>query len=413
MRQLSVRMYGLPQAVLEQDDSGRMRMTYLPEATRPLSMSLPLRDEPYVHASCEAYFGGLLPESDAARRMIARFYGANANNSFSLLKAIGNDCAGAVSLHLMDDPVSPSQFLPMEGRPLSEAELAKHLRELPSRPLFLGVEGIRLSLAGAQDKAAVCMMDDQLALPLHGTPTTHILKPAVAGFKDMVLNEYLCLKLAQEVGLEVPAVEMRKAEDIPYLLVERYDRVVDPEHRLSRVHQEDFCQALGASSAMKYEADGGPGVAQCFGLVRRTSRPAVSIKRLLEHLLFNVLVGNCDAHAKNYSLLHREDGRIDLAPAYDVVCTRYYPDIEARMAMKIGGYYRSEELIARRWRRFCDEVDVSFPMLRRTLTGMNEAIQTAIERVIAVADWEGSGEILGFIAAHAASVVNRLEQSET
>lgn len=409
-RQLSVRMHGLPQAVLEQDDSGRMRMTYLPEATRQLSLSLPLRDEPFDHAACEAYFGGLLPESDAARRLIARRFGANANNSFSLLRAIGYDCAGAVSLHTMDDPVRPARFLPIEGRPLSDAELATHLRELPSRPLFLGVEGIRLSLAGAQDKAAVCMVDGQLALPLQGTPTTHILKPAVAGFKDMVLNEYLCLTLARAVGLAVPEVEMRMAEDIPYLLVERYDRTFDPERGLSRLHQEDFCQALGVSSALKYEADGGANAAQCFSLVRRIDRPAVSVKRLLEHFLFNVLVGNCDAHSKNFSLLHHEDGRIELAPVYDVVCTRFYPDIESRLAMKIGGYYRVEDLIARRWKRFSAEVDVSLPMLRRTLFGMNEAIQRAIMKA---SNEQGRGqELLAFISNHAAGVAARFIESE-
>lgn len=154
------------------------------------------------------------------------------------------------------------------------------------------------------------------------------------------------------------------------------------------------------------------GVGQCFSLMRRIDRPAVSVKRLLEHLIFNLLVGNCDAHAKNYSLLHREDGRIELAPVYVVFCTRFYPDIEARMAMKIGGHYRSEDLIARRWKRFSHKVGISFPLLRRTLIGMNEAIQKAIEQAILANPYAEGGDILSFMARHATGIIDRFLQSE-
>lgn len=277
-KRLSGRLHGRPVANLDQDDSGRMQMAYLPGSIRPISLSMPIREEPYASAACEAYFGGLLPESDEARKLIARRYGANPNNSFTMLQAIGHDCAGAVSLHPPDDPVIPAQTLPLVGRPISESELAGHLRDLPKKPLFLGIEGLRLSLAGVQNKAALCMIEGQLAIPLCGTPTTHILKPSVSGYEDIVLNEYLCLTLARLVNLKVPAVEYRRAEGLPYLLIERYDRRIDDVRRIGRIHQEDFCQALGVRSAIKYEVDGGPRAADCFQLMERTRRPAVSIK---------------------------------------------------------------------------------------------------------------------------------------
>lgn len=411
MKRLSVRLHGMPVSTLEQDDSGRLQMSYLPEATRPLSLSLPVREEPYASDPCEAYFGGLLPESEQARKQIARRYGANPNNSFSLLQAIGYDCAGAVSLHPPDDPVIPAQTLPLLGRPISETELAGHLRDLPKKPLFLGIEGLRLSLAGVQNKAAICMIDGQIALPLGGTPTTHILKPSVPGYENIALNEYLCLTLARLVHLTVPAVEFRKAEELPFLLIERYDRWVDDAQRIGRIHQEDFCQALGVRSAIKYEVDGGPRAPQCFQLMEKTSRPAVSIKRLLEHLIFNILVGNCDAHAKNYSLLLHDDGLVELAPVYDVVCTRFYLEFLPRMAMKIGGYPHVEDLLARRWQRFSEEVGIGFPLLRSTLRSMHLALQNAIERLVQEPQPEGSQELLEIISAHAAGVLLRFEQS--
>ncbi|HEY9899810.1 MAG TPA: type II toxin-antitoxin system HipA family toxin [Pantanalinema sp.] len=406
-RCLSVRLNGIPQAILEQDEHGKLRLTYLPEATRALSLNLPLREAPYESDACEAFFGGLLPESEQARKAIARRYGINANNSFSLLRAIGYDCAGAVSLHAPDEPIRSAESFLLDGRVLSQAELARHIRELPEKPLFTGIDGLRLSLAGTQDKAAVCIIDGEVALPHHGTPTTHILKPAVSASVDSVRNEFICMKLAALIGLEAPSVEIRSAEEIPYLLIARYDRTFLPNGHIARIHQEDFCQALGRSSLRKYQAEGGPGLKDCFALMQRTSQPALSITRLLRHLIFNVLIGNWDAHAKNYSLLHQPNGRIALAPVYDVLCTRIYPDFIDRMAMKIGGYYEVDQLIERRWRSFCDEVGIGFNLLSKTLMDTHAALQQAIQHGFPDLDDPRSRQILAFIGRHATDVLRR------
>lgn len=410
LRQLSVRLHGIPVADLFQDAGGKMRLTYLPEAPRPLSLGLPIREASYDDRACEAYFGGLLPESHDARKAIARRYGANANNSFSLLRAIGLDCAGAVSLHDPGDPIVFADRIKPELRPVSEAELAGHIRDLPRKPLFTGVQDLRLSLAGAQDKAAICMVDGQPALPLHGAPTTHILKPAVDRLDASVVNEFLCLTLARAVKLPVPQVEMRTAEGIPYLLVERYDRRIYPDGSVERIHQEDFCQALGLPSALKYQADGGPGLADCFQLALGLSKPAVARIQLMRRTIFNVLIGNCDAHAKNFSLVHSHDGLIELAPVYDLVSTRYYPELSPKLAMKIGRRDQIERLYALHWERFCDEVGISFPALRKALREMHQDLQIAISRERPRHADPNAGKILDFIETHAATVAQRLDR---
>jgi serine/threonine-protein kinase HipA len=381
---LAVCLYGERIGLLEQTPTGKMRFTYIPEPARPLSIGLPVQAEPYDEVCTEAYFGGLLPESEMARKAIGKRYGVNHHNSFSLLKAIGYDCAGAVSLHPMEELIQPESIksFPLEGSVLSEQDLYQHIRELPKKPLFLGTEGLRLSLAGVQDKAAVCLIDNQIALPQNGCPTTHILKPVIQVFDGMVHNEYLCLKLAARIGLAVPHVEIRWAQDVPYLLIERYDRIVR-DHQVHRLHQEDFCQALGIVSSRKYQSDGGPDFKSCFELLyNNTTQPVKDRNALAALMVFNYLIGNMDAHGKNFSLLHRPmrgqamdmllglthaEDFIELTPVYDVACTRAYPDLADKMAMKIGGYYEPDKVLPRHWERQCKEMGYSYPALREAL----------------------------------------------
>jgi serine/threonine-protein kinase HipA len=399
---LEVHLYGEPIGLLEQTLAGKMHFTYNPDAVRPISIGMPIQNEPYDEIHTEAYFGGLLPESEMAKKAIGKRYGVNYHNSFSLLKAIGYDCAGAVSLHALEELTQQQGVIsfPLEGRVLSEQELYQHIRELPQKPLFLGVEGLRLSLAGAQDKAAVCLIDNEVALPQNGCPTTHILKPAIQGFDGMVHNEYLCLKLAQQIGLKVPFVEIRWAQDMPYLLIERYDRIVQ-DNQVQRIHQEDFCQALGIVSSRKYQNDGGPDFKACFELLYNTTQPVKDRNALAALMIFNYLIGNMDAHGKNFSLLHSRrrvrakpgtfsaiytDNFIELTPVYDVVCTRAYPDLTEKMAMKIGGYYEWDKILPRHWERHCKEIGYSYPALRKLLHQqaliMLDAVQTERNQLI-------------------------------
>lgn len=379
-RHLAIHLYGKTVGLLTQNSAGEMRFQYR-EGANMLSVSLPVQEAPYGHSQCEAYFGGLLPESELARAAIGRRLGINANNTFSLLQAIGYDCAGAVSIHPIEEAeedIETADLAPVDGKVLNEKELAKHIRELPQRPLFIDVEDLRLSLAGVQDKAAVCVVGQDILIPHSGSPTTHILKPAIPTLQSTVENEYVCLQLARRLGFLVPSVEMRMADTVPFLLVERYDRQWVGD-RLKRLHQEDFCQALGRATAYKYEAEGGPGFQDCFALLRQATQPALARNRLAEMVVFNYLVGNTDAHGKNFSLLHLPGGGLQLAPFYDILCTQAYPRLTKKMAMAIGGEAQIGNIRVEHWERFSREIGFTLPRIKAIIRNQIEKLPTIVE----------------------------------
>jgi len=352
---------------------------------------LPLRKERFSRNECRGYFGGILPE-ESKREIIARNLGISARNDYAMLEQIGGECAGAVTFVPTGEPLLESEY---RNRALSSEELAAVLRELPRRPLLAGDEGIRLSLAGAQDKIAVRVEGDEISLPLGGAPTTHILKPGGNRFEGVVANEALCMRLAAVIGSPAAKVEARTVEDMEYLLVERYDRIYrgdsGREPVIERLHQEDFCQALGIVSEMKYQKEGGPSLKQCFALLREvSSTPVIDLSRLLDAVIFNYLVGNNDAHGKNFSLLYRgiatDDMQVGLSPLYDSLSTVYYPEISRTMAMKLGGEYSSEKVMPRNFEQFAEEAGLSKPMVRRRVMEVIEAILSALPALELVDD---------------------------
>jgi serine/threonine-protein kinase HipA len=363
-------------------ESGQMCFAYDPgwidsPAACPLSHSLPLREERFDSRSCRPFFAGLLPEAEPRRR-IARALGITARNDFALLDRIGGECAGAVTF-IESGSAPPSAPTPADYRVLSSAELATVLRELPERPLLAGERGVRLSLAGAQDKLPVLLVDGSVALPLYGAPSSHIVKPQIRDLGNTVENEALCLLLARHLGLHVIDAEVRRAESEPYLLVRRYDRARDADGTLRRLHQEDFCQALGIPPELKYEAEGGPKLADCFALVRRAaSRPVVDLARLLDMIVFNALVGNHDAHGKNYSLLYTSEAA-ELAPLYDSLATTVYPGLSSRFAMKIGGKYELRGLMPRHWERFAREAQLGPALVRARVADLARRMSDALD----------------------------------
>jgi serine/threonine-protein kinase HipA len=381
---------------LIQDDGGQMVFDYAeswlekPDAT-PLSHSLPLRRERFKRNECRGYFAGVLPE-ESKREIIARNLGISERNDYAMLERIGGECAGAVTFL----PAGESLLAPNDHyRALSSPELAGILRELPRRPLLAGETGIRLSLAGAQDKIAVRVEGDAISLPLGSAPSTHILKPAVKRFAGVVFNEAFCMRLAAAVGLPVARTEIRRVEDVEYLLVERYDRTHrnSPEGvTLERLHQEDFCQALGIVSENKYQKEGGPSLKQCFALLREvSSAPVIDLARLLDAVVFNLLVGNNDAHGKNFSLLYRGAGKASsgastanletrLAPLYDVVSMRYYPELTRELAMKIGGEYSSDKVSQTNFERLAEDAGLAKPLVCRRVPELAEAILSNLEK---------------------------------
>lgn len=377
---------------LMQDDHGVMVFSYIeswlkkPNAMS-LSNSLPLREEPFGGRECKGFFGGILPEEEK-RQLIAKNLGISARNDYAMLEQIGGECAGAVTF------IPAGQTLPDSNyryRQLSDKALAEILKELPRRPLMAGTEDVRLSLAGAQDKIAVHVSGDNISLPLGGAPSTHILKPAIERFEGLVFNEAVCMKAASAAGLPAAEVEFRQVEGIDYLLVERYDRqkrmVPGGAAFYQRLHQEDFCQALGVASERKYQSEGGPSLKQCFALLRGVSRvPIIDLQRLLDAVIFNVLIGNHDAHGKNFSFTYGEGSLITgkdirLAPLYDLVSTIYYPELTSNMAMKVGGESKSEKLRPRNFEKLADEANLAKPMVIQRVPELARIVLETIDEI--------------------------------
>jgi serine/threonine-protein kinase HipA len=331
---------------------------------RAISLSLPLREEPFTDAVAGAWFANLLPEGEV-RAHVARKLGVSERNEFALLSGIGGDCAGALRLLPGPAPVHEEGGL----APLPWAELEAKIAGTP-RPSLLALvlqdRELRLSLAGAQDKLPVHLIGDVLSLPRGAAASTHLLKIAAGDFPDLVQNELFCLTLAREVGLTVPPAHMA-ATVTPILVVDRYDRRVTEAGAVHRLHQEDFCQALGLPPELKYENDGGPSLSRLFSVVARGSRSPLPDKRdLLGWVLFNVLIGNADAHAKNLSLLYdaADDSLPRLAPFYDLVCTAVYDQLSDRHAQKIGGETRWRHVGRRHWDRLAADIEVNPKYLR-------------------------------------------------
>jgi serine/threonine-protein kinase HipA len=327
----------------------------------PMSISLPLRLEPYAADLARPFFANLLPEGEI-RRLITRRFGVSERNDYALLEKIGGECAGAFS-------ILPQGLRPAESpgyMALDEDELHKIIAELPRKPLLAGEEGVRLSLAGAQNKLPVYMESGKVFIARGNSPSTHIIKLPIPGFEETVENEAFCMALAGKTGLPVPGVFIRENMDI-LLVVERYDRRREPDGKVARLHQEDFCQALGILPDQKYESEGGPSLQQCFTLIRESSiRPAADQKSLLSWVIFNTIIGNADAHAKNLAILYTARGP-QLAPFYDLLSTQIYPELSEKYAMKIGGENRADWLQLRHWEKLADALSLKKRFVLKTV----------------------------------------------
>lgn len=336
-------------------DGDPLRFAYDPRWAKngfAISISMPLREDPYL---APTFFSNLLPEGALRQAICTRFH-ISYDNDFALLAAIGGECAGALSL--LDPGGSP----PKPDEWAYDALPPKKLQALLSNeiPLLVGGATTRLSLAGAQDKVPVAMLDGKLHLPTGNAPSTHILKLPSARWAHLPINEGFALGLAARIGFDVAPAKILPQTDPPSLLVERYDRRrSDDPWPAIRLHQEDMCQALGFPPSRKYEHEGGPTFAQIVEVVRRNvTRPLVDVPRLLRWQAFNVVVGNSDAHAKNLAILYADD-EARLAPFYDIVSTREYDRIERDLAMSIGKRRNPDELHREQWATLARELEIA------------------------------------------------------
>lgn len=326
----------------------------------PVSQSLPLEAGLFAREA-QNYFANLLPEGDV-RLATASQMGISPENDFRLLEALGGECAGALTLGHEALPYTDHY------RNLDPQELLDLYRA--GRNVFAGLQDlekdIRMSLAGAQDKIPVYIQDEKLYLPQGNSPSSHILKLPSKSLAHLPENECAVAMLADKMGLEVAKPHLLKVADLNFYVVERYDRSM-VNKKLIRLHQEDFCQALGVSYKLKYESDGGPRFKDCYSLVEQASfLLPEDLDHILKWLVFNVVAGNCDAHAKNISLLMIKPDLWKVSPHYDLVSTKVYPRLSKNLAMSIGGSHDSGTITGSHWDRLADEVQVA-PKYLRTL----------------------------------------------
>ena len=359
---------------LQYDDAWRR----MPEAF-PLSLSMPLAAARHTDPTIRPYLRGLLPENPLVLDRWARQFQVSAGNPFALLSYVGEDCPGAVQFARPDRVTALLDARRPEIAWLTTADLAARIHQLRidqaawRSPNDTG----QFSLAGAQPKTALLYDGRRYGVPTGRVPTTHILKPPQPELDGHAENEHLCLGLARALGMPSAHSTVQRFDDEVAIVVERYDRA-RVSRRWHRIHQEDMCQALSVSPSSKYQSEGGPSPSRIIELLRTySSRAHDDIRTFTDALIFNWLIAGTDAHAKNYSLLIGASGRVRLAPLYDLASAYAYPHFQARklkLAMKIGGRYRLQEIDLRRWQAFAREARVDEAALLSRAAAMASAI---------------------------------------
>jgi serine/threonine-protein kinase HipA len=338
-----------------------------------ISRTMPVNDGTVAYDG--AFFSNLLPDG-VQRLRLAQRLGVSEGNTIALLRAIGGDCAGALSL--LDPGIEPASLAPAK-KPLTE----RFLREAREKGVIAAtIDGdLRLSLAGAQDKLPVIEARGALFLPSGSSSSTHVLKLPSKSFAGLCSNEHFTMSLARDVGLRVAPTRLWRLPDGEQaLLVDRYDRKDGV-----RLHQEDMCQACGKEPWSKYEKDGGPTFAEIVGVIRDASADAAAdIAELLRWQAFNCLAGNNDGHAKNLSLLR--EPLVRLAPAYDLVCTRAWDELSKELALAVGNKHEAGFAGPYAWSEEADRCSVQPKLAIEIYREMHDLVRTkakkTAERVI-------------------------------
>jgi len=357
----------------------------------PLSVTMPLRAAPYTSEIISPWLANLLPEEEQLRSL-TRSLGLDQADALAMLERIGGDTAGALSFGLASDR-SRWAYRPLTdlyGIDLPAAALDRHFEDLGSRPFLVGEEGVRQSLAGGQKKSALAVLGhdgrpvlrlpepgDVLAVPLHGAPSTLIVKPDNPNLPGITENEVWCLRMAAALGLEAAQATILQAEGRSAIAVLRYDRRLGRQGQMVRLHQEDFAQANGLPPGRKYERGTLPGLDLRTLLETGRHVSARDALALLDQVIFNILVANTDAHAKNYSLILPLAEAPRLAPLYDVSSVLAWPHVVQAFAQNIAGKKRTADGIAgRHWEAIASEIGYR-------PTDVRNRVQELVDRLVA------------------------------
>lgn len=387
---------------LQRETSGAIEFQYDQswldwENTFAVSLSLPLREDRYVGDEVIAVFDNLLPDTDAIRRRIAALSGASGIDPYSLLAAIGRDCIGA--LQFLPEGEDPGKAGVVDGRPLSDQEIAETLSNLATAPLGIGTDKeFRISITGAQDKTALLRWKGKWHLPHAATATTHILKPQI-GDRDgrdlmhSVENEHFCMRILAELGIPVAKTEICDFAGVRALVIERFDRQWTSDgQRLLRVAQEDCCQALSIAPTKKYQSDGGPNMADVFTFLKGSDDPDYDQLIFLKAQIVFWLLAAIDGHAKNFSVVLHPRGGFQLTPLYDVMSAQHLFDLkqiqrkDMKLAMSVGTnrHYHIHEIQPRHYYQIAERVGLPDTMVATALGQVGGDLPVAIENASAL-----------------------------
>lgn len=397
---LSVFLNGRYVGRLNQESSGAIDFQYATtwlewEHALPISLSLPLREDRFIGAPVIAVFDNLLPDNDVIRRRMAERVHARGTDAYSLLAVIGRDCVGALQfLPEGDNPDAPGHI---SGKLIDEENIARILGDLESTPLGLGEdEDFRISLAGAQEKTALLFWNGKWYKPLGSTATTHILKPQIGHLPNgidlsySVENEYLCLKLTQALGLPSASISMVDFGKQRALVAERFDRLWTQDQRLLRLPQEDCCQALSIPPALKYEADGGPGIVKILDLLKGSDTPGIDREMFIKSQVVFWMLAATDGHAKNFSVSLSPGGRFHMTPLYDVVSAQPSFDVgqirknKMKLAMAIGDnrHYVIDSIAPRHFIQTANKAGLGQNVVKKVFYEILEIAQKGVMTVL-------------------------------
>ena len=357
------------------------------EKARPISISLPLKEEPFNSDATKNFFEGLLPEG-FMRRSVAKWMRTDENDYLSILARLGSECLGAIKIVEKDGLKPAPHYIK-----LTDEEVKSLASEGTTESVQL-VTKAHLSLTGASGKVGLYYYDskNEWYLPVGEAPSTHIVKQSHIRLKKIVANEQLCLLTAKKLGIDIPEsfiVNLGGLNDEEVLFAtRRYDRKFEDSNNALdglvvpfRLHQEDFAQALGISAAQKYEKELAGYMKKMFDIIRQySSNPIADQIKMWDICIFNYLVGNTDNHIKNFSLVYSEDLRnIRLAPAYDIISTMIYESSTEEMAMSIGGIYNINEIDKSAFERQARNVGLGSNMAMKRFNDLVSNFKVALD----------------------------------
>lgn len=395
------------------------RENYRSTGRIPLSPALPISDTRFGHQAVAAYVEGLLPENPEVRAVWASEL-KTSETAFDLLAAMGRDCVGAVQF-AHEDALDELAQRAADYRLVTDTEIGERLAALRATGASWTLPDEHWSLPGVQEKFTLARLGDRWHVARGAAASTHIVKPGVTRLMHQAVLEYATMQVAARLGLTVAATELADFAGETAIVITRFDRYHDLASAVHRLHQVDFCQAMGRMPANKYEERNGPRAAELAAMLRRESaRAEQDVRRFSDAVLFNYVVGAPDAHAKNFALLYPPRGGPRMAPLYDLSSALAYEpraggyDLSS-VAMSIGGRRKLGQVLEKNFERHADEMKLDHTERLARVADMAAAVPDAFRSALAGIDspaaHDVAGRLLSRLERHTRDIARRVAKA--